>query len=71
MTGPDRRDSNDETKLCPKCGGTLVFRNHHPILTVGNAHERTGSEIGDRMRYVQAWVCLNASCEYREVLEDA
>ena len=59
------------TKRGPPCQATLEFRSHYPILTVGVTLERTGSEVGDRMRYERAWVCRNGRCDYREFLGDA
>lgn len=59
------------TKSCPQCRGTLVFTSGHPILTVGMTLERSGSEIGDRIRYERAWVCRNGGCDYREVVGEA
>lgn len=57
------------TKPCPECRRELVFSQRYPVLTVGLA--LSGIHLGpaDRLRYVQAWVCRNGACDYREVLE--
>jgi hypothetical protein len=70
MVNSQRALTDGATKRCPQCQGTLEFRSHYPILTVGMMLERTGSEIGDRMRYERAWVCRNGGCDYRELLGD-
>jgi len=59
---------DSQTKRCPQCRGTLVFKEHHPTLTVSSRLVLTGSEVGDRIRYDRAWVCRNAGCDYREIL---
>ena len=59
---------DNDTKRCPQCRGTLVFRDHHPTLTVSSRLILTGSEVGHRIRYDRAWVCRNARCDYREIL---
>ena len=71
MVSSQRALTDGGTRQCPQCQDTLVFRSHYPILTVGMMLERTGSEIGDRMRYERAWVCRNGGCDYRELLGDA
>jgi hypothetical protein len=58
-------------KLCPRCRGTLVFRNQHPTLTVGVLLELNGCETADRIRYEQVWVCANGACDYRELVGGA
>lgn len=58
------------TKPCPQCRGTLAFTSQHPIPTVGMMLERSGSEIGNRLRYERAWVCRNSRCDYRELVRD-
>ena len=66
-TRPQPAIADGATKSCPQCRGMLVFRGHHPILTVDMTLERSGSEIGDRIRYERAWVCENGGCNYREL----
>jgi predicted nucleic-acid-binding Zn-ribbon protein len=52
---------NRETKPCPKCGGTAVFRDRvlRPGIGPGREH-RAVSE------YVAAWTCESAECDYFE-----
>lgn len=64
---PARRPVDGDTRPCPKCLNTLVFRNRYPVLLVGVMLERTGSEPADRIRYERGWVCRNGACDYREV----
>jgi hypothetical protein len=49
----------------------LVFSSRYPVLTVGMALTRPRSDIGDGIRYEQAWVCRNGGCDYRELVGDA
>jgi hypothetical protein len=49
----------------------LVFNSRYPVLAVGMTLQRSGSEIGDRIRYERAWVCRNGGCDYRELVGDA
>jgi hypothetical protein len=60
------RPVDGDTRQCPKCRKTLVFRSRYPILVVGSLLERTGSEPADRIRYERGWVCRNGACDYRE-----
>jgi hypothetical protein len=63
--------SEDDTRPCPRCRNTLVFKNHYPVLLVGTAPGRSASEAGMRIRYEPAWVCRNGCCDYREIVRDA
>jgi hypothetical protein len=63
---PHWRPVDGDTRQCPKCRHTLVFRSRYPILLVGSMLERTGSEPADRIRYERGWVCRNGACDYRE-----
>lgn len=66
-----RRPADGDTRPCPQCRNTLVFTSRYPVLAVGLALERSGSQIGDRIRYEPAWVCRNGGCDYRELVGDA
>jgi hypothetical protein len=70
---PLRHPVDGDTRQCPKCRNTLVFRSRYPILLIGVVLERTGAEPADRIRYERGWVCRNGACDYREsdVLADA
>ena len=61
-----RQPVDGDTRQCPKCRNTLVFRSRYPILLVGSMLERTGAEPADRVRYGRGWVCRNGACDYRE-----
>jgi hypothetical protein len=61
----------NHTRECPQCRGTLVFKDHHPTLTVTSRLVLTGSEVADRIRYERAWVCLSARCDYRQIVGTA
>lgn len=65
------RPTEGDTRPCPQCKDTLVFRFRYPVLTVGMALTRLRSEVGDAIRYEQAWVCRNGGCDYRELVGDA
>lgn len=58
------------TKPCPVCSRELVFSTRYPILSVGLALTDIHLTPGERVRYVQAWVCRNGACVYREVVEE-
>jgi len=59
------------TLKCPQCGATMVFSNCYPLLTVGMAMTKPRADVGDAIRYVQAWICRNGGCDYRELVGDA
>ena len=59
------------TRPCPQCRNLLVFTSRYPVLAVGMTLERSGSAVGDRIRYERAWVCRNGGCDYRELVGDA
>jgi hypothetical protein len=59
-----------DTRPCPQCRNTLVFTSRYPVLTVGMALGRSGSEVGDRIRYERAWVCRNGGGDFRELVKD-
>jgi hypothetical protein len=61
-----RRPVDGDTRQCPKCLHTLVFRSRYPILLVGVMLERAGAEPAQRIRYERGWVCRNGACDYRE-----
>jgi hypothetical protein len=61
-----RQPVDGDTRQCPKCLNTLVFRSRYPILLIGVMLERTGAEPADRIRYERGWVCRNGGCDYRE-----
>jgi hypothetical protein len=63
--------SDGDTRPCPQCRNTLVFNSRYPVLAVGVALARPGSEVVDRIRYERAWVCRNGGCDYRELVGDA
>jgi hypothetical protein len=60
-----------DTRPCPQCRNTLVFSSRYPVLAVRTALRRSGSEVGDRIRYERAWVCRNGGCDYREIVGEA
>jgi hypothetical protein len=66
-----QRPAEGETRPCPQCHSTLVFSPHYAVLAVGMALTRSGSEVGDRIRYKRAWVCRNGGCDYRDIVGDA
>jgi hypothetical protein len=49
----------------------MVFSNCYPLLTVGMAMTKPRADVGDAIRYVQAWICRNGGCDYRELVGDA
>ena len=61
------RPMEGDTKPCPQCRGMLVFSRHCAVLAVGVAYQ-SGTERGNRIRYVSAWLCRNGGCDYREEL---
>jgi len=65
------RPVDGDTRPCPQCRNMLVFSSRYPVLAVRTALSRSGSEIGDRLRYERAWVCRNGGCDYREIVGDA
>jgi hypothetical protein len=76
LTGPllmnaSQHPADGDTRRCPQCRNTLVFSSRYPVLAVGMALGRSGSEVGDRIRYERAWVCRNGGCDYRELVGDA
>jgi predicted nucleic-acid-binding Zn-ribbon protein len=60
MKLPDAR----ETKRCPKCGETAVFRDR--VLPPGVANRLTQGHHA-ASEYVAAWKCENADCDYFEM----
>ena len=66
-----RHPADGDTRPCPPCRNTLVFSSRYPVLAVGMALARPGSEVGERIRYERAWVCRNGGCDYRELVGDA
>jgi hypothetical protein len=66
-----RHPTDGDTRPCPQCKDTLVFRTRYPVLTIGMALVRPRSEVGDGVRYERAWVCRNGGCDYRELIGDA
>ena len=70
MTQLRAHAADGATRQCPDCRDLLVFTSRHPILTIGSRLERTGSEIGDRIRYERAWVCRNVRCDFRELIDE-
>ncbi len=66
-----QRPADGDTRSCPRCRHTLVFTSRYPVLPVGMALERSGSQVGDRIKYQRAWVCRNGGCDYRELLGEA
>jgi hypothetical protein len=65
------RPADGDTRPCPQGRNTLVFSGRYPVLAVGTALRRSGSEVGERLRYERAWVCRNGGCDYREIVGDA
>lgn len=60
------------SKRCPRCGGTVRFSQHYPVLT-GHlprhvALSPSDTDETERLRYVKAWVCENRMCTYSEVI---
>jgi len=64
--GPSPIDG--DTKPCPKCRETMIFRSRYPQLTSRRSPSRTGSEVGERIEYERAWVCRNSGCDHREIV---
>jgi hypothetical protein len=63
--------TDGDSRPCPQCRDTLVFSSSYPVLAVGMALTRSGSDVGERIRYERAWVCRNGGCDYRELVGDA
>jgi hypothetical protein len=61
-------ETNGDTKPCPRCRGSLIFRSGHPILTVGAALQLSGYEVGNRIRYERGWICETPACGHRELI---
>jgi hypothetical protein len=61
-------ETDGDTKPCPRCRGSLIFRPGHPILTVGAALQLSGYEVGNRIRYERGWFCETPACGYRELI---
>jgi len=63
-----------DTRVCPKCLGTLMFTRHHVILTadvVSRGGPGVRKDAGrDRLTYQVAWICQNPRCDYRRVLQE-
>jgi predicted nucleic-acid-binding Zn-ribbon protein len=57
MKTPGSRD----TKPCPKCGGTAVFRDR--VIRPGGNPGREHRAVSE---YVAAWTCENSECDYFE-----
>ena len=66
-----RHPADGDPRSRPQCRNTLVFSSRYPVLAVGMALTRPGTEIGERIRYERAWVCRNGACDYRELMGDA
>jgi hypothetical protein len=60
-------ETDGDTKPCPRCRGSLIFR-RHPILTVSAALQLSGYEVGNRIRYERGWICGTPACGYRELI---
>ena len=52
-----RHPADGDTRPCPQCRNTLVFSSRYPVLAVGMALARPGSEVG-RAHPVRASVGL-------------
>ena len=63
--------ADGDTRPCPQCRNTLVFSSGYPVLVVRTAQSRSGSEVGERLRYERVWVCRNGGCDYREIVGGA
>jgi hypothetical protein len=61
-------ETDGDTKPCPRCRGSLIFRPGHAILTVGAALQLSGFEVGNRIRYERGWICETPACGYRELI---
>jgi hypothetical protein len=66
-----QRPTDGDSRPCPQCRETMVFSSRYPVLAVGMALKRTGSDVGERIHYERAWVCRNGGCDYRELVGDA
>jgi hypothetical protein len=55
-------------KVCPWCGGPVVFEPYYPVtrLIPGEARRVEEKEIPERLRTVPAWVCETPHCRFRE-----
>jgi hypothetical protein len=67
---PNQLSPEAESNSCPQCGGTMSFVRRHPILTRHLSSSPDKGEKGDRLRYVPAWVCENATCSFFLVISD-
>jgi len=52
-----------ETKPCPRCGETAVFRDR--VIPPGDRLMQSHQAASE---YVAAWKCQNADCDYFETL---
>jgi hypothetical protein len=58
----------DVLKMCPWCGGSLVFEPYYPVMRLipGDSPKFRGEDLPPTLRTVPAWVCETAHCKYRE-----
>lgn len=66
-----QRPADGDTRPWPQDRSTLVITSRYPALAVGMALQRSGSQVGDRIRYEREWVCRHGGCDYRELVGDA
>jgi hypothetical protein len=51
-----RHPADGDTRPCLQCRNTLVFSSRYPVLAVGMALVRSGSEVGEHIGYERACV---------------
>jgi hypothetical protein len=64
-----RHPTDSDTRLCPQCKATIVFRSRYPVLTIGMA-PRAPNLSAKTVRDERAWICRNGGCDYRERMGD-
>jgi hypothetical protein len=51
--------------MCPRCGASLCFRPHFPVLaTEGRVAREADGVAHERLRYVAVWLCEGENCDY-------
>lgn len=55
-------------KVCPWCGGPVVFEPYYPVtrLIPGESRRLEEEAIPEPIRTVPAWVCETQHCRFRE-----
>ena len=60
--------SEKALKLCPWCGGQLVFEPYYPVMRLipGESLGLSEENVPPTLRTVAAWACETPYCKYRE-----